>query len=59
MILKIGNLDLDLQGQKLLKFLFSLFNIEPPQIFSSNLNCLPSMSQTSFKTGDLDLDFQG
>ena len=43
MILKIGDVDLDLQGQiglQTSKILFQLLNIEPLQILLSNLNCL-------------------
>ena len=51
MILKIGDLDLNLQGQiglQLPKFLFVLLNIEPLQILPENL-------KMGLKTGDLDL----
>ena len=43
MILKIGDLGLDLQGQIVLetcKIFFKLLNMEPLQILPSNLNCL-------------------
>ena len=63
-ILKIDNLDLDLQGQVGIQtsniFILTVKH-EPLQILPSNLNCLPSMlmSQTGLKTGDLDLDLRG